>query len=191
MISHKKRGVKSFLKRDFKSASIHFSLALQEDLEDEELMAYLDLTELAKVKEEEAYALFEFYHTNAKENNEPDLQGLKKTIDSLQAGLEKIKSVFENREIENILMQESGIIYEDFLDIVKKRGSFTRTFEDIMFSTRVLISKKEDFIHFLNLLVDNGFTDMALNYLESAVSIYPTDATLRDVANKLKAQSQK
>jgi len=80
---------------------------------------------------------------------------------------------------------ENAISYEDFQNIVKERGEFRRAFEDIMFSTRVIISEKKDFISFLDSLVTNGFNDMALNYLESASSIFPSNKKIRDLFDKL------
>ncbi len=35
-----------------------------------------------------------------------------------------------------------------------------------MFSTKVAIEKKEDFYDFVTKLIDNGFSNMAYNYLE-------------------------
>lgn len=183
MISHKDYGIKNFIKHNFENAMLHFSLALQENPEDKELQTYLNLSSLAKEKKDEAIALFEFYTASLK--NSDMREDLDDTIDSLQLGLEKLHNIFESKEIDSYILEENGITYEDFLDLVEQRGSFTRAFEDIMFSTRVLISKKEDFIHFLNLLVDNGFTQMALNYLESATSLFPGDSSLQDVANKV------
>lgn len=186
MISYKRHGIKNFFNRNFKNAMLYFSLALQKKPDDKELRTYLTLANLAKNREEEAMALFEFYRASL--NNEEFKEGeedMEKIIDSLEMGFEKIDSIFEAKELEAFLLEENGITYEDFLTLVEERGSFSRAFEDIMFSTRVLISKKEDFIHFLNLLVDNGFTQMALNYLESAVSLFPGDSSLQDVANRV------
>ena len=59
------------------------------------------------------------------------------------------------------------------------------TFENIMFSTRVIITKKEDFIDFLGKLVEHGFTEMALTYLESALNIYPSEKALVKLLEKL------
>lgn len=186
MISYKKHGIKNFINRNFKNAMLYFSLALQKKPEDKELRTYLTLANLAKEREEEAMSLFEFYRASLDDEDfKEGEEDMEKIIDSLEVGLEKINSFFEAKELDSFLLEENGITYKDFLDLVKERGSFARTFEDIMFSTRVLISKKEDFIHFLNLLVDNGFTQMALNYLESAVSLFPGDASLQDIANKV------
>ena len=62
--------------------------------------------------------------------------------------------------------QLEAINYEDFQLLIKQRGSFKVAFEDIMFSTKVAIEKKEDFYDFVTKLIDNGFNNMAYNYLE-------------------------
>ncbi len=54
-----------------------------------------------------------------------------------------------------------------------------------MFSSKVIITKKEDFLTFLDMLIDNGYNEMALNYLENAITIYPTDLQLRELMKKL------
>ncbi len=80
---------------------------------------------------------------------------------------------------------EDGILYQDFKDIVNSGESFKDTFENIMFSTRVIITKKEDFIDFLDNLIEYGYTDMALTYLENALGSFPADESLRKLLQKL------
>ncbi|PID47961.1 MAG: hypothetical protein CR967_02280 [Proteobacteria bacterium] len=185
MISYKKYGIKNFLKHNFKNAMMYFSLALQDKPEDKELHVYLSLANLAKSKKEDALSLFEFYRASLKsksiKNSEDEMERI---INSLDANINRLNFLFDQQELESFLLEENGITYVDFLDLLEKKGSFKRAFEDIMFSTKVLISKKEDFIHFLNLLVDNGFNQMALSYLESAVGLFPGDSSLEELANK-------
>ena len=54
-----------------------------------------------------------------------------------------------------------------------------------MFSTRVIITEKEDFLDFLDKLIEHGFSEMALTYLENALSVYPTDKLLTKLLKKL------
>lgn len=191
MILHKKEGIKSFLKKDFKSALMHFSLALQKDPDNQELRTYIDLSQLATKRENEAMALFEFYTSSLKNELLEDQKDLERIIDSLYVGSEKMQDIFAKRELDEFILEEDGILYEDFLELVEASGDFRKTFENIMFSTKVIITDREDFIHFLNLLVDNDFIQMALNYLESAVSIFPIDKQLRAVANRVELVSHK
>jgi hypothetical protein len=54
-----------------------------------------------------------------------------------------------------------------------------------MFSTKVIIHNKEDFLDFLEQLVENGFKEMSMNYFESAVSMFPNDEKLRSLIQKV------
>jgi len=76
-------------------------------------------------------------------------------------------------------------MYQDFKKIIDEGASFKETFENIMFSTRVLITKKEDFLDFLDKLIENDFEEMALTYLDSALTIYPSDKILHKLFEKL------
>ena len=163
-------------------------MALKENPEDQELRMCAILTDLALEREEEAMALFEYYTMSRSEKNVDSEAVLEEIIDSLDVGLEKLASLFESQSLEDRLQEENGISYEDFISLVHERGGFKKAFEDIMFSTKVLISKKEDFIDFLELLIDNGFTEMSLSYLESAVSMFPGDDRLQTLFQKAQEQ---
>ena len=54
-----------------------------------------------------------------------------------------------------------------------------------MFSTKVIIHKKDDFIDFLEKLIDNGFKDVSMNYFENAVQLYPHDKKLQQLVKKV------
>ncbi len=187
MNQNKHYGLKHFKKKDFRLALTYFSLALQEKPEDEELATYISLSNLALKREEEALNLFDFYRASLKNKDFKDTN-IQQIIDSLEVGIDGLDEFLQSKELENFLLEEKGITYEDFLLLVEQRGDFRLAFEDIMFSTRVLISKKEDFLHFLNLLVENDFTQMALNYLESATNMFPTEASLQDIAKKVQSK---
>ncbi len=179
MSKSKEYGIENFLKKRYDNAIFHFSLALQENVNDLELQTYLNLAYLAKTNEYEATMLFSLYSQNAISSID-DLQALNRLSDFAQSSFEDI-----DYEEEMMLQAQNGISYKDFLQLVKQRGSFTKAFEDIMFCTKVLISKKDDFLHFLNLLVENGYEQMALNYLENASFLFPAEPALQEIAKKV------
>lgn len=184
-MSHKKKGLESFNLKKFKNALFHFSLALEKNPDDKELQTYAILSDLANDREDEAMALFEYYNLSLIDKKENSEEELLEIINSLDASLEKLNSLFAKQSLEAHLEEQNGIGYEDFIDLVERRGSFKKTFQDIMFSTKVIITKKDDFVHFLNLLVDHNFVEMALNYLESAIKIFPTDEAFRQIIEKV------
>ena len=137
----------------------------------------------------EAHSLFDYYMIAKKENAENAAELLEKIILSIDGALSATAEILMP-SIKNRIDYENAISYEDFQEIVKKRGDFKRAFEDIMFSTRVVISEKKDFINFLDALVMSGFNDMALNYLESASAIFPSSKKIRELFDKLSQQRE-
>jgi hypothetical protein len=77
--------------------------------------------------------------------------------------------------IEEQIEYSEGIRYSDFLELVESRGSFKKAFEDIMFSTKVVITNKDEFIDFVTKLNEEGFDEMALSYLDASSSLFGND----------------
>jgi len=176
-----KRGVSNFYKKSFKEALLYFSLALKEVPSSKEARISVILAELAIEKESEALALYEYYLVSKDSGVENCEEMIEEIVDSVDFTLE---SLFLQLELENRIDEESGIAYDDFNAFIEDKGSFKEAFEDIMFSTKVIIHKKEDFIDFLEKLIDDGFKELSINYFESAVLLYPHDEKLRNLAKK-------
>lgn len=174
------RAKNSFFKREYKSALLNFSLALKDEPYDLDAKIGALLSDMALEKEEEAMALFELYEVSRGEG----IDGVSHIIETL---LNDDIEIISNKEVENITTYEDGIDYRDFLNLVDDRESFQRALEDLMFSTRIVIRKKEDFIEFLQLLMANNYSNLALNYLESALSLYPHETYFQDTLKQLES----
>ncbi|MDD3462686.1 MAG: tetratricopeptide repeat protein [Sulfurospirillaceae bacterium] len=186
MNKYVKRGMDNFYKRNFSQAMFNFSMALSLNPTSKEARLGAILSDMASEKEEEATALFEYY-IFAKESGEKNSEDVvEEIVDSVSSSIEEISSMLIEKEVETKINQENGIVYEDFIKLVSNRGSFKEAFEDIMFSTKVLISNKHDFIDFLDKLIDNGFVEMSLAYLESAIDLFPADEKLLSLIKKVK-----
>jgi len=183
MNQYKALGIESFHNREFSRALFYFSLALEEDPSDKEARICAILADLAHEREEEALSLFEYYSMNQDNSDENDAM-LEEIIDSLEIGPEKLFSLFEKQALEDSLLEEDGIVYDDFMDLIIQKGGFKEAFEDIMFSTKVLISSKDDFINFLDQLIEHGYIEMSFQYLESAVSLFPNDLKIHSLLKK-------
>jgi len=175
---------KFFVLKDYDKALFHYSLARAEDASSQDVKVGVLLCDMAYEMENEAHSLFDYYMIAKKENAESAAELLEKIILSIDGALSATAEILMPA-IKDRIDYENAISYEDFQNIVKERGNFKRAFEDIMFSTRVIISDKKDFISFLDSLVTNGFNDMALNYLESASAIFPSSKKIRDLFDKL------
>ena len=174
----------SFSKADFASALEKFAIVLQNFPNSKEAYNSVILSEMAMSGEGGAEALFDYYEILKDEDKEQADIIMADILQNMDGSLEKLGEVF-SQPLRDRLEFEDGILYKDFKSIIDDGDSFKETFENIMFSTRVIITKKEDFMDFLDNLIEHDFGDMALSYLENALSIYPTDKLLRKLLNKL------
>ena len=180
-----KRGISCFYKKNFEDALVHFSLALREIPSSKEARVSAILAELAMTKEDEAIALYEYYLISKDSGVKNSEDMIEEIVDSVDLTLESLEALFFEEEIEAKINEENGIAYEDFKTFIDNKESFKEAFEDIMFSTKVIIHKKDDFIDFLEKLIDNGFKDVSMNYFENAVQLYPHDKKLQELVKKV------
>jgi tetratricopeptide (TPR) repeat protein len=174
----------SFSKADFKNALNQFASVLQNFPNSKEAYNGVILSEMAMSGEGGAEALFDYYEILKEEDKEQADQIMGDILQNIDGTLEKLSEVFAT-PLRERLEFEDGILYQDFKDIIDRGEGFKETFENIMFSTRVIITRKEDFVDFLDNLIENGFSEMALSYLENALSAYPSDELLRKLLKKL------
>ena len=176
---------KYFSQNEFKKALEKFAAVLQTDPDSKEAYNGVILSEMALSGEGGAEALFDYYEILKSEDKESADEIMSEILENMDGTLEKLSEIFADPLRERLEL-EDGILYDDFLDILEANdGDFKSVFDSIMFSTKVIITKKEDFMAFLELLIDNEYYEMALNYLENALSVYPTDMELRNLLKKL------
>jgi len=179
----------SFSKSDYKNALEKFAVVLQDFPNSKEAYNGVILSEMALSGEGGAEALFDYYEILKDEDKEQADNIMRDILQTMDGTIEKLSEVFAE-PLRERLEFEDGILYQDFKAILDKGAGFKETFENIMFSTRVIITQKEDFIDFLENLIEHGFAEMALTYLENALSVYPSDELLRKLLKKL-AKSKK
>lgn len=167
------RAENEFLKGDYANALRSYGLILKDYPALEEAKIGVYLSDLGVESEEEAQALFDYYQVikSEKENAVDIIDGLIATLDSSKHKLEELLV----KPMEEQVEYEDGIRYSDFIALVESRGSFKKTFEDIMFSTKVVITNKDEFIDFVKQLSNEGFDEMALGYLDASSSLFGDD----------------
>ncbi len=180
----------SFTKSKFEDAMNQFGLVLQSYPNSKEAYNGVILSEMAMSGESGAEALFDYYEILKDEDQESADAIMGEILQNMDGSLEKLSQVFA-QPLRDKLEFEDGILYEDFKSIINSGESFKETFENIMFSTRVIITQKEDFIDFLDNLIEHDFAEMALTYLENALSVYPSDELLRKLLKKLSKKGNK
>ncbi len=162
-----------FLKGDYTNALRSYGLILKDYPLLDEAKIGVYLSDLGAESEAEAQALFDYYQMikTEKDNAVDIIDGL---IDSLDSTKHNIQELLLN-PIQEQIEYGDGIRYSDFLALVKSRGSFKKTFEDIMFSTKVVITDKDEFIDFVTKLSNEGFDEMALGYLDATSNLFGND----------------
>ena len=167
------RAENEFLQGNFKKALRSYGLILSDHptLDEAKIGAYL--SDLGSESQDEAQALFDYYQIikDEKENAVDIIDGL---IDSLDTSKLQLQELLLD-PVEEQVEYGDGIRYSDFLTLVEDRGSFKKTFEDIMFSTKVVITDKDEFIDFVTKLSSEGFDEMALGYLDATSHLFGND----------------
>jgi tetratricopeptide (TPR) repeat protein len=175
---------KDFSNEEYEKALRNYALVLKDFPSSKAAFNGAILAEMAMSGEAGAVALFDYYDVLRKENAEEADLIIAEILESLDGTLDELGELLA-KPIRDQLVFEDGILYDDFRLIADQEDDFKRIFENIMFSTRVIITEKEDFVDFLDRLINNGFKEMALSYLESALAIYQNDKQLRALLKRL------
>lgn len=154
-----------FTQRKFDKALFLYSLLISNFPNNEEYNIYALLCDISIEDENKAIALFDYFFLLKKDDPKEAISYIKNVINAYDGDVEKMMDLLKELNLTTV-NQLDAINYEDFQLLIKQRGSFKVAFEDIMFSTKVAIEKKEDFYDFVTKLIDNGFNNMAYNYLE-------------------------
>ena len=181
------RAEHEFLQGNFKKALRSYGLILRDYPRLDEATVGAYLSDLGEENREEAQALFDYYQIikNDKENAVEIIDSL---LDSLDNSKQQIKELLLD-PIEEQVEYGDGIRYSDFLALVESRGSFKKTFEDIMFSTKVVITDRDEFIDFVTKLSTEGFDEMALGYLDATSHLFGNDQDVLALYNVVKGSN--
>lgn len=171
MFDYKRLAIKNFKKGKFDDAALYFSLAY-EATSDKNLLFYINLCSFAKTSTDEALMLFDIFYSKEKSGFRDN-------------GIFELLEFLESKSVQNDAMEDQDVIsYEDFLMAVKG-SNFKNVFENIMFSTKVMISNKDDFLEFISNLIKNDFLEMSMNYLESAATMFSGDERIEKLFDEL------
>ena len=178
----------NFFKREYKSALVKYSLVLEKAPQNKDAKIGAVLTDMAFDNEEEAMALFEYYEASKFYNPSDAESIIENIIESLS--MENLNSIELINALDRQLdMLRDSLTYEEFLDFANERGDFKTALEDAMFNMKIIIYKKEDFIDFINRLLDNNCLELALNYLEFSLLLYPDESFFQKIFNQIQNQN--
>lgn len=159
------RAEDQFLNKNYTDALKIYGLLLKDypKLKDAKVGAYL--SDMGLDLEDDAQALFDYYQAikSSSEDAEAIIDELSQTIYATRIVIQEQLSDTFKEQIEH----QDGISYSDFLQLIEDKGSFREAFENIMFSTKVVITSKEEFIDFVKRLIAADYHDIALKYLDA------------------------
>lgn len=168
-----KRAEAQFVNGEYRQSLQSYGLLLKDHPDLGEARVGVYLSDLGLESEDDAQALFDYYQVIKTEQDDAV-----EIIDNLIHTLDNSKNSLQELLIDPLKEQadyEDGIRYEDFMQLVDSRGDFKQAFEDIMFSTKVVITNRDEFIDFIKHLSTEGFQEMALSYLDAASNAFGDD----------------
>lgn len=175
----------AFMRGAYEEAMTYLSLATKADPLDERVSIGLLLCSLGMDSAEEAQAVYEFYQVASAVDSTHAASMARTLIDSIE-NYEVYGSAAELAERFRERTESAyAISYDEFRQLVDENDDFKSTFEKVIYSTRVVISDKGEFFSFIEELIDNGYIDMALAYIDSANSVFPSDLRLRELLDKI------
>ncbi len=164
---------KKFLEDDFDNSLREYGLIFRDNPTLKEAKVGIFLSDLALDNEMEAKALFEYYQVIKDERDDAHIE-IDEIIQDIYQTQTKIQDIFL-KPLKDKAEYEDGIRYNDFLTHIKYRGGFREALEDIICSTRVILTNKDEFRDFVVQLIDNGFDDMAISYLDNTAYLFGND----------------
>lgn len=185
-----KQGFVLFMAKQYKQAFEIFAHNLQLDSNNTESLIGLLLSDMAQDFEDQALGLYEYYQLLlSQEISKAKARAqILKAIQSFDKSTNGIFALLKN--LENLRADSlEGILYQDFKKLAQE--NFKQTFEDLIFSTKIIFTNKNDFYDFLNQLVENDYQDMSLEYIESLKKNVVYDKEIEKILQKVSNDNRK
>lgn len=182
-----RRALTCFEMRQYKDALALFSQALSIDEEDLEARIGIILSDMASDFPYEAAGFYELYQSMIKSNprtlKKRIQENILEALANFDEGLGKASAMLCDEK--QLAAEEiEGILYRDFKHMCRNEG-FKKAFESLIFSTKVIFTKKEDFYEFLESLLENGYGDYCLQYIENMRRSVGFDSKIHQILQKL------
>lgn len=178
------KGHEYFAAREYASAIFLYSQASSIEPKNVEYQIYALFCDIASENEEQAQELFDYFSAQKEIDFDAGIEYVKNTIEAYDGNTEMMLKLLNDITDESVDSLDA-IEYTDFLNLVNSRGSFREAYEDIMFSTKVAITSKEDLIDFINKLIDNDFQTTAYSYLDGYGNVFAYDEEVVALYEKL------
>jgi tetratricopeptide (TPR) repeat protein len=177
-----------FSAKEFDKALFMFSQVLSYEPDNETYKLYCILCDLGFDNAGKAQNLYDYFEVTKSVNLQEALDYVHDIINAYDGDNDKMMDIFQDiskTSIESL----NAIDYKDFMKLVESRGSFKEAYQDIMFSTKVAITSKEDLIDFINKLIDNNFNKTAYKYLDGFNEYFSFDDEVTSLYEKLERKN--
>jgi len=174
--------------KKYEKALFLYSQVLSTEPDNEEYKTYCLLCDVGFESSEKAQTLFDYFLIAKDDNLIEALSYVEDVINAYDGDNEKMLGLLQDisqTSVESL----NAIEYKDFMELVKNRGSFKEAYQDIMFSTKVAITTKEELIDFINNLIDNNFNKTAYSYLDGFNEFFSYDEELVKLYEKLESKN--
>ncbi len=167
----------------YENALITYGLLLKEYPEHSDAQIGVYLCDIGMENGEEAQALFDYYQIIKSEQEDASAVMIEilSSLDSDKNKIAKLLNIEDDK-----LEYKDGIAYQEFLQFIEERGDFKRAFEDVMFSTKVILKNKEEYVSFITDLIEKGQEELALQFLDSIGNAFENDQDIYALYHKLK-----
>jgi len=173
-----------FTDSQYDKALFLYSQVISKEPTNMEYQIYCLLCDIGYESNEKAQGLFDYFIVAKDENFEEATKYVLDVVNAFDGDNEKMLGLL--KDISHTSVEAlNAIEYKDFMELVKNRGSFTQAYQDIMFSTKVAITKKDDLVDFINKLIDNNFNKTAYSYLDGFNEFFSYDEDLTRLYEKL------
>jgi tetratricopeptide (TPR) repeat protein len=164
-----------FSNKDYKTALHFYSIILKENPENQDAQIGILLSDMAMNDDDEkAQALFDYYVIIKNQNEQIAYD----TVNDL---------ICENDfEFDYKINDVDGITYKDFEEILDaNENNEKEIFNNLIFSTKLIITHKAEFLKFIILLLKYDFDHMTFDYLENFIFTFGNNDTMIDMLNTL------
>jgi tetratricopeptide (TPR) repeat protein len=173
-----------FTDKQYDKALFLYSQILSFNPTNSEYQLYCIFCDIASENDEKGQSLFDYFTVAKEENLETAIKYAKDIISAYDGSHEKMMKILKEFSVETTQTLDA-IKYEDFEKLIAQRGSFKIAFQDIMFSTKVALTSKDEVFKFINQLIENDFEKTAYQYLDGFNTYFKYDSQMIELYEKL------
>ena len=177
-----------FSAKQYDKALFLYSQVASHTPHNKEYQIYCLLCDLGYESDAKAQSLFDQFSIRKGDNLDEAVKYVQNFITAYDGDNEKMMDIL--KDISHTSVESlNAIEYKDFIELVNTRGSFAKAYQDIMFSTKVAITSKEELVDFINKLIENNFNNTAYSYLDGFNEFFSYDEELTALYKKLERKS--